>query len=484
MRQVFQKDKESVEEIVKESKNEEKKVPEVVEVKTVPIKIIANEQINDTKLLENILSGEEIICETCDMIFETFELLEKHSQTHHVTKISDTKTPEPNVDETVKTQNDVTNNIKLEIIDELMVDDDEVNFINPPEVDEEEEDEEMIEDDIFTDDIGFIYECDKCGEQFHCNETYINHCMTHDFFCVKCGQFLNEQDAQTHFENHELMDSASTQNKSDLFCIYCNKKVRSKVQYDHHVKMHETMNIVVGYNDYHRCEECRTMFLYEEELVEHKKKHPKIKSPSKDLFVDDKSCTDYQFLDDDKELTDDASAIYSCGVCEKFDGTIGDLKQHIVLHSKKFSCPFSGCGCEYDMISRLHLHIQKKHFQGDTYNCDHCKEVTFTNYDDLQKHMRTDCKERKFECSHCDKKFFSRKALLLHIKHSKEKKYVCGYCGKLFSQQGELNIHHRSHTNEKPFVCTVCGKAYKTSSMRTAHMDTHIIGKTFEVIFF
>lgn len=451
------------------------KVPEVEEVPNPPIKVTVKEQVNDTKLLENILSGDEIICEACDVIFETFELLEKHSETHHVIKISDAKTPEPNDDKALKT--DLTK-IKVEIIDEIIVDEE---FDPPGEIDEELEDEEMIEDDIFTNDIGFIYECDKCNEQFTCNETYVSHCMTHDFFCVKCGQFLNEQDAQKHFDNHELMDSASTQMKSDLFCVYCNKKVRSKAQYDQHVKMHETLNIVVGYNEYHRCEECRTMFLYEEELVEHKKKHPKVKSPSKDLFVDDKSCTDYQFLEDDKELTDD-STLYSCGVCEKFDATISDLKQHIVLHSKKFSCPFSGCGCEYDMISRLHLHIQKKHFQGDTYNCDHCKEATFTNFDDLQIHLRIDCKERKFLCTHCDKKFFSRKALLLHIKHSKEKKYVCGYCGKQFSQQGELNIHHRSHTNEKPFVCTVCGKAYKTSSMRTAHMDAHIIGKTFEVI--
>lgn len=449
-------------------------------------------------MLANILSDDEHICGICDEIFDTFELLEKHSEAHHVnseTKNFEISNKEPKVDKTVKISNIDSNQIKLEIVDELILIDDadeealneKLGFIDPvidplpDESTEVQEDEDMIEDDVFSHEIGFIYECDKCGEQFQCNESYVDHCMTHDFFCVKCGQFLNEEDAQKHFENHELMDSGTTQLKSDLFCVYCNKKVRSKAQFDHHVKMHETMNIVVEYIEYHRCDECRTMFLYEEELVEHKKKHSTNKSPSKDLFADDKSCTDYQFLDDDKEPTEDA--IYSCGVCEKFEATIPDLKQHIVLHSKKFSCPFSGCGCQYDMIARLHLHIQKKHFQGNTYNCDHCKEVSFNSFDDLQKHLRNECRERKFLCSHCDKKFFSRKALLLHIKHSKEKKYVCGVCGKQFSQQGELNIHHRSHTNEKPFVCTVCGKAYKTSSMRTAHMDTHIIGKTFEVIF-
>lgn len=36
--------------------------------------------------------------------------------------------------------------------------------------------------------------------------------------------------------------------------------------------------------------------------------------------------------------------------------------------------------------------------------------------------------------------------------------------------------------NERPFQCTICNKSYKTSSMRAAHMDSHISGKTFEVI--
>lgn len=487
LRQVFLKDNETVDNSDKASEDEAKNLEKKNE--TEEMEITENE--GDAKVLENILSEEDHVCEICDEIFDTFELLEKHSETHAI-QAKETKTPEITKSKDEKTTK-IQENSKIKQEIEVMIEDDEDDEVynekltmnldqTSEESAEDQKYEEMIEDDIFSQDIGFLYECDKCGEQFDCNDAYVNHCMTHDFFCVKCGQFLNEEDAEKHFANHDLMDNITTTSKSDLFCVTCNKRVKNKQQLDTHVKMHETINIVVDYIDFFTCDECRTMFLYEEELAEHKKKHPKKNSPSKDLFVDDKSCTDYQFLDDEKEPGEDA--IYSCGICEKFSDQIPGLKQHIALHSHKFSCPFSGCGCQYDVISRLHLHIQKKHFQGNTYNCDHCKQFAFSSFDNLQKHMKNDCKERKFDCTHCNKKFFSRKALMLHIKHSKEKKYACGFCGKLFSQQGELNIHHRSHTNEKPYQCTVCGKSYKTSSMRTAHMDTHIIGKTFQVRFY
>lgn len=45
-----------------------------------------------------------------------------------------------------------------------------------------------------------------------------------------------------------------------------------------------------------------------------------------------------------------------------------------------------------------------------------------------------------------DKKFFSKKALITHLRTLKEKKFKCKTCGKAFKQQGELTIHTRSHT--------------------------------------
>lgn len=45
-----------------------------------------------------------------------------------------------------------------------------------------------------------------------------------------------------------------------------------------------------------------------------------------------------------------------------------------------------------------------------------------------------------------DKKFFSKKALVTHLKTLREKKFKCSLCDKLFKQAGELKIHLRSHT--------------------------------------
>lgn len=72
----------------------------------------------------------------------------------------------------------------------------------------------------------------------------------------------------------------------------------------------------------------------------------------------------------------------------------------MLAHFEKFVCPEAGCGCQYELFGRFALHVQAKHINGESHRCKHCDQQA-DNFDALQAHLKTDCKERKFECTHC-----------------------------------------------------------------------------------
>lgn len=261
------------------------------------------------------------------------------------------------------------------------------------------------------------YQCPLCMSSFLDRIEYIEHCKSHDFCCTKCNRVF--PDAGT-LASHETVHDTKRQKRSyaefireDMFCLPCNKRLKSSSQVDQHYKMHDAVSLVINYIDFYPCHECMIIYVNEEKRDEHMldvhsinpKEEGVKKAPGKQLLTDkvDESCTDYQFLEDDKE-NDYKEGEYICGDCALVYPSAKDLKYHSILHQTKFRCPFLGCGCQYDQLSRLSIHITNKHINSATLRCLHCDQP-FETYDKLQAHMKSECKEKKYNCHECGEFF-------------------------------------------------------------------------------
>lgn len=258
--------------------------------------------------------------------------------------------------------------------------------------------------DLSTDDVMHQsldeYECYLCALTYVDRQEYIEHCKTHDFYCdICCKVVSDENELREHKNKHK--DSGDGSN-DDLFCGPCNKRLRSSAQVEQHCKMHESMSLIINYIEFFPCHDCTLIFVNNEKLQEHlSENHKSNTKKEKNVKIKkiDETCTDYQFLEEEKE-EEYRDGPYGCGHCGATYSTATELKYHVILHADKFSCPIFECGCEYDQLSRLSIHVLNKHINMTNLQCLHCND-SFNTYDDLQSHLRNDCREKKFACNEC-----------------------------------------------------------------------------------
>ena len=155
-----------------------------------------------------------------------------------------------------------------------------------------------------------------------------------------------------------------------------------------------------------------------------------------------------------KSLED--SMCYSCGIVIKTG--VGMTKHLKEVHNRE--------------VNRTDINIIK---------CEAC-DIEFSDLEALRLHFRQDHKHLKnrpkavarYNCTECDKVFYSKSQLEGHINrsHVKEKKYPCTRCSAAFYDARSLKVHNDAHDGVNQHKCTTCGNEFKTKYLCERHVKT------------
>ncbi|KAG4080033.1 hypothetical protein HA402_006345 [Bradysia odoriphaga] len=93
----------------------------------------------------------------------------------------------------------------------------------------------------------------------------------------------------------------------------------------------------------------------------------------------------------------------------------------------------------------------------------------------LQKHSKVHTNDFRYVCDHCDRKFYAKSDLILHMYSHKTSPlpFQCDECDKSFSAKFKLNQHIMTHQGVKSHACQFCGKKFTRNSSLTIHLLTH-----------
>lgn len=296
--------------------------------------------------------------------------------------------------------------------------------------------------------------CDLCGKsQLKNKPDLIAHRFKEHFFPAHAGNQC--QGCHREYENSEAkMAHSHFCDKKHLikvnFCRKCNEQFPAYPKFVSHIKkVHNGDGIDLKY----MCHLCSSTFERPTQLELHVIKHQDPKP-------------------------------YKCAHCEaEYKGRHG-LETHLIRihfrHEAKNICNACQPPALFGSTDQYKTHLNIVHFTNskEKQECPYCKKLIRKlglAHHIRQQHTNKGHKE-KFECSKCNKIFFSKKNLEIHsVIHLPEdqRHFRCRFCGRSFNFKQHLIAHERSHTGEKPFKCDTCSKAFARKQALTDHQREH-----------
>ncbi|XP_048452363.1 zinc finger protein PLAG1 isoform X2 [Rhincodon typus] len=148
---------------------------------------------------------------------------------------------------------------------------------------------------------------------------------------------------------------------------------------------------------------------------------------------------------------------HKCTYCEKMFHRKDHLKNHLQTHDpnkEAFKC--EECGKNYNTKLGYKRHLALHAATSGDLTCKVCLQ-TFESTGVLLEHLRTHAgksssgtKEKKHQCDHCDRCFYTRKDVRRHmVVHTGRKDFLCQYCAQRFGRKDHLTRHmKKSHSQE------------------------------------
>jgi len=164
-----------------------------------------------------------------------------------------------------------------------------------------------------------------------------------------------------------------------------------------------------------------------------------------------------------------------CPVCTKELTGLSSFRKHVKAHvteahNKVTSCKITKCGEEHETVSEYFDHL-KKHQQEYKNRktsimvvCEYCKnEIKSKSLYDHQKSCKRKHSNNYLQCDQCDFQTIHADSLNCHIaaKHNSEmRSFKCNTCNKSFFKKYRLDLHVKTHSSERSEVCNECGAAF------------------------
>ncbi|KAL5020490.1 hypothetical protein ScPMuIL_003382 [Solemya velum] len=165
---------------------------------------------------------------------------------------------------------------------------------------------------------------------------------------------------------------------------------------------------------------------------------------------------------------------YICIMCSREFTQSGNFRSHMKQHRVEdgLQCKCGICHLECNNDTELLSHMTKAHTGEDPYKCSIC-DRSFTQYNNLRRHLRVH-NGNSFKCTMCDQEFSEIFYLEMHMgSHTGERIYKCGICNMPFHNKGELNFHILTHPKESLHTCSECGKSFSKACILRQHKKKH-----------
>ncbi|XP_059619377.1 zinc finger protein 84-like [Phlebotomus argentipes] len=178
------------------------------------------------------------------------------------------------------------------------------------------------------------------------------------------------------------------------------------------------------------------------------------------------------------QLTDSA-AHQLCSLCGKMLKA-ESMKAHVKRHEadqedpalRPFVC--SDCGRSYRTLCNLQSHMSYTHTKTKAFKCRHC-DVIFSSYFRRRLHETT-CRLQQqtpaFACPICQHGFHhpSKRDDHVRTRHTYERPFQCSDCEKSFFTKSVLRRHVRIHAKEHRVSCSICSCRLRSWRSLAAHM--------------